>query len=114
KDASTAAQEKLRPDVLAFLRRRAGTRDAIEAAKLLRGMVSPLDRLDPHLIPALDRFDWQPKELVAVLGEHRGRHGAPVSAVAWSGDGKLVASGGSNYLVRIWDSKTLRQVGASL
>ena len=35
---------------------------------------SPLDRLDPAQIPAAERFDWQPKELVAVLGSHRGRH----------------------------------------
>ena len=35
---------------------------------------SALDRLDPAQIPAEERFDWQPKELVAVLGSHRGRH----------------------------------------
>jgi hypothetical protein len=35
---------------------------------------SPLDKLDPAQIPASERFDWQPKHLVAVLGEHRQRH----------------------------------------
>ena len=34
---------------------------------------------DPKAIPELDRFDWQPRELVAVLGEHRGRQGSTVT-----------------------------------
>lgn len=68
----------------------------------------PLDRLDPKLIPALERFDWQPKELVAVLGEHRGRQGWPVSCVAASPNGKLVASAGSGAAVRVWDPASLR------
>ena len=65
-------------------------------------------------IPPLDRFDWQPKELVAVLGEHRGRHGNAVTCVTYSPDGKTVVSGGANGLVRLWDSATLRQKGPSL
>jgi serine/threonine-protein kinase len=41
-----------------------------------------LDRLDPAAIPAAERFDWQPKELVAVLGEHRARHWDWIRSVA--------------------------------
>ena len=37
------------------------------------GQLSPLDRLDAANIPQAERFSWQPKELVAVLGEHRRR-----------------------------------------
>src|SRR5262245_52767045 len=50
-----------------------------------------LDRLDRDRIPADERFEWQPKELVAVLGSHRGRHWGAVAAVAFSPDGKHVA-----------------------
>lgn len=69
---------------------------------------SALFRMDPKLIPPLERFDWQPKELVAVLGEHRGRQGNPVLCVAVSPDGKQVASGGSGGYVRLWDRTTMR------
>ncbi len=31
---------------------------------------SPLDKLDPNQIPKEERFPWQPKELVAVIGSH--------------------------------------------
>jgi hypothetical protein len=51
-----------------------GTPEALEAAGLLGRLPSPLDRLDPKLIPAHDLYpDWQPKGLVAVIGEHAGR-----------------------------------------
>ncbi|MBS0207102.1 MAG: protein kinase [Planctomycetes bacterium] len=41
----------------------AGAESGIAAAMSLR--------LDPQLIPQSERFDWQPQELVAVLGTHR-------------------------------------------
>ncbi len=70
--------------------------------------LGPLDRLDPARIPAEERFAWQPKELVAVLGEHRGWHRGAVFSVAFSADGKWLASGGNGGLVRLWDPETLR------
>jgi WD40 repeat protein len=71
---------------------------------------SPLDRLDPAQIPAEERFDWQPRELVAVLGSHRGRHWGEVNAVAFSPDGKYVASGGNDRVVWLWNAETLREM----
>src|SRR5262249_3043255 len=51
----------------------------------------------------------QPKELVAILGEHRGRQGGAATCVAYSPDRKFVASGGA-HLVRIWDTDPKRQL----
>lgn len=72
------------------------------------GVKEGLAKIDPKLIPAIERFDWQPKELVAVLGEHRGRQGNPAYCVAVSPDGKQVASGGSAGYLRLWDRASMR------
>src|SRR5262249_14864973 len=53
-----------------------------------RGPAAPLRRLDPSQIPPEDRFAWQPAELVAVLGEHRGRHWGDMLDVTFSPDGR--------------------------
>src|SRR5438132_3020366 len=84
--AQAGDRETLRKEVAAFVRQKVGTPAATQAAGVLSKLPSPLDHLDPRSIPELDRFGWQPKELVAVLGEHRGRHGNYVSAVAWTPD----------------------------
>jgi WD40 repeat protein len=103
-------RERLRLDLLALCRTFPGSKESVEAFALLRELPSPLDKLDGRAIPALERYDWQPKGLVAVLGEHRGRQGYPVSSVAWSPNGKWIASGGTS-LVRLWDPSTLRLKG---
>jgi WD40 repeat protein len=70
----------------------------------------PLDRLDRAKIPGEERFPWQPRELVQVLGGHRGRHWGEVVCAAFSPDGKLIASGGTEA-IRLWDAETLRERG---
>jgi WD40 repeat protein len=67
-----------------------------------------LDHLDATNIPA-DRLPFgAPPELVAVLGDPRGQHGAAVGAVAFAPDGKRVATGTADGVVRLWDAATLQ------
>jgi WD40 repeat protein len=104
---NTGDKAALARDLIAFRRAHAGTLEAVKAAEMLAKLPSPLDQLDPTTIKKIEKFDWQPKELVAVLGEHLGRQGAHVTSAAFSPDGKMAASGGS-YFVRIWDPVTMR------
>jgi WD40 repeat protein len=85
-------------------------RDATPAP--VAGFASPLDALRPELIPAAERFEWQPKELVAVLGEHRQRHWGNVWGVAYTPDGKTVVSRGSDGGLHVWDAATMRERAA--
>jgi WD40 repeat protein len=105
---SSAEAVKLRQELLTLRQTYPGTRAAVRAAACLHDLPSPLDKLDPKKIPELDVFTWQPKELVAVLGEHRGRHAYGVTAVVVTPDGKTVISGGAHG-IRTFDAVKLRQ-----
>jgi WD40 repeat protein len=105
---TSADREKLRQDLVTFRRTYAGTTQAVQAAEMLAQLPSPLDKLDPKHIPAIERFDWHPRELVAVLGEHRMRQGAAVSSVVCTPDGKTVISAGGS-VIRFWNPADMRQ-----
>jgi WD40 repeat protein len=59
---------------------------------------SPLDRLDPAKIAKDDRFEGQPKELVAILKGHT----RAVASLAFAADGKTLASSSWDNKVRLW------------
>ncbi len=68
----------------------------------------PLENLT-EIPRAEGQVDWLPEGLVLVLGSHRGRHWGPVRAVAFSPDGKLVASGGDDAMICVWKADTLEE-----
>jgi WD40 repeat protein len=87
-------------------RRHAGTPEYLQAAAVMSRVPSPLDQLDPRQIPQEERLAWHPRELVAVLGEHRGRHWSRVYHLAVSPNGKFVASVDVK-VVHVWEAATM-------
>ena len=79
---------------------------------------SPFDKLDPAAIPKEERFAFQPKELVAVIGSHERRQWHRFQWVDWSRDGKWIATVswsnpiGMGYpaesCIYVWDAATLK------
>ncbi len=75
---------------------------------------NPMDNLDPAAIPEAERFSWPPKDLVAVVGEHRGRAWDAVRQLAVSPNGKTVASleGSNRFSIRFRGAATMRETGS--
>jgi WD40 repeat protein/serine/threonine protein kinase len=100
-------------DVAAFKVKYGGMPAAVRATELLMKLPSLLDQLDPKKLPE-DCIDYwmalgqePPKELVGVRGEHRRRHWGAITCLAVSPNGKLVATGGSDGVIRVWDAADL-------
>jgi serine/threonine protein kinase len=96
---------KLRSALVDFRVRHAATPEAAEAAALLAQLPSPLDRLDGQKIPDRARAGWQPKELVAVLGEPATPREKKYY-VAFSPDSRWLAGGGFAQVVHLWNTAT--------
>src|SRR5579885_1176650 len=84
-----------------------GSPECLAAAAVMSKAPSPLDRLDRNQIPAEDRLPWLPKEVVAVLGEHRGRHWGAIVDLLVTPDGRFVLTAADG--LRIWDTVTLQE-----
>jgi WD40 repeat protein len=65
----------------------------------------PLDALKDKEIPSVEVYPWQPKELVAVLGEHRMRG----TVFALSKDGKTLAVSAGDGFIRFGEIDTLHE-----
>jgi WD40 repeat protein len=97
--------------VLAFRSTHPGTRAAIEAAEWLLRLPSPLDRWTAAPLSPLQKLDGQPKELLAVLGDHRswicfGSGGYWVN-VQYSSDGRWLACKCGHGTIRLYNPNHL-------
>lgn len=69
---------------------------------------SLLDGLDPDAIPAEQRFDGQPGELVAIIGPPGPHQGAEITGASFSADGKRFATVSGNGRIVIWDAAEMK------
>ncbi|MBL8792959.1 MAG: protein kinase [Planctomycetia bacterium] len=99
--SDTATQ---RQKLLEFRRANPGTPAALEATQWLMQLPSPLDGLDDSAIPPEKRLPWQPKELVAVLGEPN--TGLRMNTIAVQPKGPLLASRGNDNSIQVWQPIT--------
>jgi WD40 repeat protein/serine/threonine protein kinase len=111
---SSVDREKLRRQLLTFRRNYAGTPFGQRASELLSSLTSPLDKLSADKIPANERASaggkQAPHELVAVLGSSSLGHWHEVHSVAFSPDGKLLASASADWSVKVWHVQNGREL----
>lgn len=102
-----ADPESLRQKLIELRRTYPATAAAVAMSRLLEQVPGPLAKLDLAKIPAAERFDGQPKDLVAVLGERGRRHWAPPYHLAVSPSGKVLATYVAQPMTYLWDAETL-------
>jgi serine/threonine-protein kinase len=81
----------------------------VPVSPVLNIPAAPVAQFDPPAVPQERKPLHGPPELVAVAGESRQRHWAPVGCVAVSLDERLIAGGGLDNAVRVWDARTGEQ-----
>jgi WD40 repeat protein len=106
-----ADPEPLRRKLIELRRTYPATAPAVEMAWLLEQLPGPLAKLDAAKVPAAERFEGQPKDLVAVLGEHGRRHWAWPHRLAVSPSGKVLATYVAQPMTYLWDAETLAPRG---
>src|SRR5262249_14708798 len=87
----------LRRDIVKFRMDYPGTPEAVAAGALFMQLPSPLDQLDPEMIPRDKRLPNQPKELVAAFAGY---------APAFGPDGTILATGAKNGEIYLCDTAT--------
>jgi WD40 repeat protein len=88
-------------------RRYAGTPEYVEAAEVMSRLPSPLDQLKPVPKGPVEKDEKSGVELVAVLGDERGRQWWRDVEIVISADGKFVASA-DHGCVRVWEAASMR------
>jgi serine/threonine protein kinase len=84
----------------------------LSSSKPSAGTLPPtinLSHLDPSAIPESERFDWQPKELVAVIGEHQLRHWGRVMQVRFHPSGQFFITVPDVGAASLWMTSTLER-----
>src|ERR1043165_8551374 len=80
---------------------------------LLAGLCITIDACEQTQKTPLDSYnDPLPPGAITRIGTIRLRHGNVVTALAFSPDGKVLASGGMDQRVRFWDVATGKELGA--
>ncbi|MCS6852128.1 MAG: serine/threonine protein kinase [Gemmataceae bacterium] len=101
--------DPLRRDLLAFRLRYPGTPWAQQAAEGFQLLASPLDRLERSAVRWPGDASLLPLEVVAAIGDPRQRHWGPVRAVAFHPRAPLLASGGHDRVVRLWNPRNMKE-----
>jgi WD40 repeat protein len=102
---------KLRNEVIAFRRKHVSAREARDASEWLMRLPSPLDRWNTMPLSPWQKLDGQPRELLAVLGDHRSwignAGGGSRLFVQYSPDGRWLACNAGDGTIRLLDPNDL-------
>jgi serine/threonine protein kinase/WD40 repeat protein len=101
------SDERLRRGCIEAISERPGSPQALTAAQRLTQLPSPLDQLKNKNIPSELRVANLPAEVVAVL--HPGGSPGEAFRVAFSLDGKTIASSGQDGLIHLWDTASAKK-----
>lgn len=108
----------LRNRIVDYLRTYAGSPESLEAAALATRLAWPVDGWiqgdispDALALAGIGVTDKPPPQVVAIFGDARLRHWAPVHAVTYSPDGRTLVSVGHDHVINLWDGESGHLVG---